>query len=202
LSLLAVVVDDILLATSNLAHADSFRTDIPKVLDFKAMGCPSNMIGLHLQHETTCLRISQRQYIMDVGARFAQRLGPFNPTCLALLLQPGNLRLTKAGIADQPVSPSADVDLYRSLVGSLMYAVVSRPNVAVPVSMCARFLACPTVAHPTAARRILCYLCTKSLGLVYTRTASPTLTVLYVDSSWAADQDTRCSRCGFTVFFG
>jgi len=194
-----VVVDDLLLATSNLAYADSFRTNMSKAFDFKAMGRPSYMIGLHLQHETTCLRISQRQYILDVGERFAQRLGPFRPTFSPA---PGNLRLTKTGFSDQPVSPSANIDLYRSLVGSLMYAVVSRPDVAVPVSMCARFLASPTEAHLAAARRILCYLLsTKSMALVYTRTASPTLTV-YVDSSWAADQDTRRSRYGFAVFFG
>ena len=38
-----------------------------KAFDFKAMGRPSYMIGLHLQHETTCLRISQRQYILDAS---------------------------------------------------------------------------------------------------------------------------------------
>jgi hypothetical protein len=199
LSLLAVVVDDLLLATPNLDLADRFRTSMSEVFDFKAMGIPRYMIGLHLRHEPLCLHISQRQYIEDVGLRFADLLGPVKPTSTPAA---GNLRLVKSGLADQPASPPADRDLYRSLVGSLMYAVVSRPDVAVPVSMCARFLANPTVAHLQAARRVLLYLLTtKTLSLLYTRSISPVL-VSYVDSSWAADLDTRRSRYGFALFYG
>ena len=119
LSLLAVVVDDLLLATPNLDLADRFRTSMSEVFDFKAMGIPRYMIGLHLRHEPLCLHISQRQYIEDVGLRFADLLGPVKPTSTPAA---GNLRLVKSGLADQPASPPADRDLYRSLVGSLMYA--------------------------------------------------------------------------------
>jgi hypothetical protein len=105
------------------------------------------MIGLHLRHEPLCLHISQRQYIEDVGLRFADLLGPVKPTSTPAA---GNLRLVKSGLADRPASPPADRDLYRSLVSSLMYAVVSRPDVVVPVSMCARFLA--ELSRPSPSR--------------------------------------------------
>ncbi len=55
------------------------------------------------------------------------------------------IKLVKTGIAGQPPSAATDDKLYKSLLGSLMYAIVTRPDVATPVSMCARFMASPTV---------------------------------------------------------
>jgi hypothetical protein len=170
-----------------------------KAFDFKAMGRPEYMIGLHLGHGKDTLSISQRQYIRDLTARYSKDLGSLQP---ARTPAPGNQRLISTGLAGSAPSSPANIALYRSLVGSLMYAVVSRPDIAAPVSMCARFLSAPTLAHLEAARQILRYLVsTVDLALVYTRTSSPTL-VVYVDSSWAADSETRRSRYGFAVFFG
>ena len=108
----------------------------------------------------------------------------------------------KTGVADAAASEPGDRGLYRSLVGSLMYAVVSRPDIATIVSMCARFMENPTTAHLTAARRVLCYiLTTRNLTLTYTRTTSPSL-LAYVDASWAADPATSRSRYGYAVYFG
>ena len=199
MALLVVVVDDLLLATSSTAFAEDFQSKMEAVFDFKAMGRPEYMIGLHLSHHSSALHISQRQYITDMGTRYEAQLGPFTPTHLPA---PGNARLTSTGTVGTPASPPSDSRLYRSLVGSLMYAVVSRPDVAAPVSMCARYLSAPTKAHLDAASRILRYLLsTVSLALVYSRTPSPSLSV-YVDSSWGANRDTRRSRYGYAVFFG
>ena len=68
--------------------------------------------------------------------------------------------------------------------------------------MCARFLETPTTGHLNISRRVLCYLLTtRDMSLTYTRSSSPKL-LAYVDSSWAADPDTRRSRYGFAVYFG
>ena len=199
LALLIVVVDDLLLATSDVSLADDFRKAMSVEFDFKAMGEPSYMIGLHLKSGVSTLQISQRQYLTDLRTRFSEHLEPWTPTYSPA---PGGSRLVSTGIAKATPSPPADLKLYRSLVGSLMYAVVSRPDVAAPVSMCARFLAAPTCAHLDAALRVLRYLLTtQSLALTYTRTPSPRLAA-YVDSSWAGDPDTRRSRYGFAVYFG
>ena len=193
------MVDDFLLATSNLKLAKAFRTDMEATFDFKSLGQPAYMIGLHLEHGSNHLSISQTQYIRDMETRFSDSLGPFAPTHTPA---PGGLRLVKTGVADAAASEPGDRGLYRSLVGSLMYAVVSRPDIATIVSMCARFMENPTTAHLTAARRVLCYLLTtRDLTLTYTRTASPCL-LAYVDASWAADPDTRRSRYGYAVYFG
>ena len=132
-----MVVDDFLLASSNPSLAKSFRLSMEAVFDFKSLGRPEYMIGLHLSHGNGRLDISQRQYIQDMESRYSDALGPFLPTHTPA---PGGLRLNSKGVAGSSPTEPADRKLYRSLVGSLMYAVVSRPDIATIVSMCARFL--------------------------------------------------------------
>ena len=83
-----------------------------------------------------------------------------------------------------------------------MYAVITRPDVAAPVSMCARFLSTPTVAHFEQALGVLKYLlCTTTLKLEYKRTSNPVLSC-YVDASWAEERDKRRSRYGYAIYYG
>ena len=83
-----------------------------------------------------------------------------------------------------------------------MYAVLTRPDIAAPVSMCARFLAEPTQAHMTQATRVLRYLLnTQNLPLVYHRTSAPVLKA-YADASWGGCPQTRRSRFGFAIYYG
>jgi hypothetical protein len=199
LSLLAVVVDDLLLATKEKAFADLFYARMSQEFDFKALGAPSYMIGMHLSRSSKDCRISQRQYITGIGTKHADLLQDKKPVSTPAA---ADLRLVKTGYSGSSPSPPVDIKLYRSLVGSLMYTVVTRPDVAVAVSMCARYLSAPTVAHLDSAVRVLRYLLhTNNLGLVYSTTPSPTLET-YVDASWAADHETRRSRYGFAVFYG
>jgi hypothetical protein len=83
-----------------------------------------------------------------------------------------------------------------------MYAVITRPDIATPVSISARFLSSPTQAHLDQAVRILSYLVhTVDLSLTFFETSSPCLRT-FVDASWAADHDTRRSRFGYGIYFG
>ena len=51
-----------------------------------------------------------------------------------------------------------DQKLYRSMIGSLLYVTVSRPDVMFSVCMCVRFQALPRESHLKATKRILRYL--------------------------------------------
>ena len=83
-----------------------------------------------------------------------------------------------------------------------MYCVMTRPDVATSVSICARFLAEPRQAHGDAATRILRYLLhSLQVKLTFHRCKSFQLCA-YVDASWADDHDTRRSRFGFAIYVG
>jgi hypothetical protein len=59
-----------------------------------------------------------------------------------------------------------DQTMYRSMIGSLLYVITSRPDVMFSVCMCARFQASPRESHLKATKRILRYLKhTQDVGL-------------------------------------
>ena len=101
-------------------------------------------------------------------------------------------------VKDDGVSRKVDRLNYQSMVGSLLYAAVAtRPDIAQAVSAVAKFSAEPTVAHLTAAKRILRYL--KGIiyaCLLYSKSGNVEMRA-YSDADWAGDQDDRHSTSGF-----
>ena len=55
-------------------------------------------------------------------------------------------------------SKEVDQTQYKSMIGKLQYVVHRRPNIALAVSMVARFLANPRENHMIAIKRIMSYL--------------------------------------------
>ncbi|XP_071727692.1 uncharacterized mitochondrial protein AtMg00810-like [Rutidosis leptorrhynchoides] len=51
-----------------------------------------------------------------------------------------------------------DITLYRNMVSSLMYLTVSRPDITLAVTFCARFQSNPKKSHSKAVIRIFQYL--------------------------------------------
>ena len=52
---------------------------------------------------------------------------------------------------------SVDSSLYRSIIGSLLYVITSRPNISYSVGVCARYQANPKKSHMIALKRIIKY---------------------------------------------
>ncbi|GKE68510.1 hypothetical protein Tco_1526582, partial [Tanacetum coccineum] len=72
--------------------------------------------------------------------------------------------------ASTPIETNKDVDvhLYRSMIGSLMYLIGSRPDIMFAVCACSRFQVTPKVSHLHAVNRIFRYLKGQpKLGLWY-----------------------------------
>ncbi|GJT73485.1 putative reverse transcriptase, RNA-dependent DNA polymerase [Tanacetum coccineum] len=89
-----------------------------------------------------------------------------------------------------------DVQLYRSMIGSLMYLTSSRPNIMFDVCACARFQVIPKVSHLHAVKRIFRYLKGQpKLGLWYPKD-SPFDLEAYTDSDYAGASLDRKSTTG------
>lgn len=92
--------------------------------------------------------------------------------------------------------------LYRSIVGSLQYVLLTRPDIAYTVNKLSQFLAHPTISHWQACKRVLRYLqSTSHFGIQFFNSGSVTLTA-FSDADWAADPDDRKSTGGYCVFLG
>ncbi|KAL6342653.1 hypothetical protein AAG906_013059 [Vitis piasezkii] len=53
---------------------------------------------------------------------------------------------------------SIDSTMYKGMIGSLLYLIVSRPDIMYSVCLCARFQSCPKESHLSVVKRILKYL--------------------------------------------
>ncbi|KAL4026630.1 hypothetical protein IC575_015066 [Cucumis melo] len=95
-----------------------------------------------------------------------------------------------------------DTNLYRSIIGSLLYLIASRPDIAFAVGVCARYQADPRTSHLHSAKRILRYISgTFNYGISYTYDTTGTL-VGYCDADWAGCSDDRKSTSGGCFFLG
>ncbi|XP_052295875.1 secreted RxLR effector protein 161-like [Citrus sinensis] len=111
-------------------------------------------------------------------------------------MSPGDKLKKNSGAAfDNP-------SLYRSIVGSLQYVLLTRPDIAYPVNKLSQFLAHPTISYWQACKRVLRYLqSTSHFGIQFFNSGSETLTA-FSDADWAADPDDRKSTGGYCVFLG
>ncbi|KAJ9535744.1 hypothetical protein OSB04_un001111 [Centaurea solstitialis] len=98
--------------------------------------------------------------------------------------------------------PLSDPSLYRTIVGSLVYLTVTRPDIAHAVHVVSQFVTTPTTVHWGAVLRILRYLRgTQFQSLLFPSTSSLKLSA-YSDASWDSDPSDRKSTTGFCIFLG
>ena len=92
--------------------------------------------------------------------------------------------------------------LYRSVVGSLQYVTLTRPDIVFTMNKLSQFLAALTILHWQACKRVLRYLkCTTTYGIQFYNLRSLSLTVFsYVD--WGSDLNDRWSIRGYCIFLG
>lgn len=95
-----------------------------------------------------------------------------------------------------------DPKLYRSVVGALQYACITRPDLTYAVNKVSQFMHSPLEDHWQAVKRILRYIQgTQDMGLLLQKCSFPKLTAL-CDADWASDPVDRRSTSGFCIYLG
>nr|GEU69305.1 hypothetical protein [Tanacetum cinerariifolium] len=118
--------------------------------------------------------ISQDKYVAEILRKFGLTKGKSASTPID----------TEEPLLKDPDDEDVDVHTYRSMIGSLMYLTLSRPDIMFDVYACARFQVTPKALHLHAAKRIFKYLKGKShLGLWYPKDL-PFNLVAYSDSDY------------------
>ncbi|XP_016173481.1 uncharacterized protein LOC107615982 [Arachis ipaensis] len=89
-----------------------------------------------------------------------------------------------------------------SVVGSLQYLTITRPELAYDVGKVSQFMQTPLDEHWKLVKRMLMYVSgTASFGLHLHKTTVHNIRA-YIDSDWGGDPDDRKSTGGFCVFLG
>jgi hypothetical protein len=148
--------------------------------------------------------LSQKSYIEKMAEKF-------NMCDMSIVDTPCvyNSKLTRDMCPQTPDEKIAAAQLpFQALVGGLIYAVKTRPDIAFAVSDVARFMNCWGVAHFRAAKRILRYLySTRDKCLLIDPVREPFSLVAFCDANFGDDRDSgpevddkHKSQGGYLVF--
>ena len=97
---------------------------------------------------------------------------------------------------------SVDSSLYRSMIGSLLYLIASKPDISYSVGVCARYQANPKESHMIALKRIIKYVkTTTDFGVWYSKDTNDVLAG-YSDADWAGNADDRKSTSRDCFYVG
>nr|GEW94156.1 ribonuclease H-like domain, reverse transcriptase, RNA-dependent DNA polymerase [Tanacetum cinerariifolium] len=148
------------------------------------------VVRIEVKQKDDGIFINQDKYVADI-------LKKFDFTTMKTSSIP--IEPNKALIKDSEVE-DVDVHLYKSMIGSLMYLVASRPDIMFAVCACARFQVTPKTSHLHVVKRIFRYLKGQpKLGLWYPRD-SPFDLEAFSDSDYAGaslDMKSTTRGCQF-----
>ncbi|GJS15868.1 putative ribonuclease H-like domain-containing protein [Tanacetum coccineum] len=190
--LVQVYVDDIIFGSTKKSLCVEFEQMMHKRFQMSSMGELTFFLGLQVKQKDDGIFISQDKYVADI-------LKKFDFATVKTASTP--IETNKALLKDEEAE-DVDVHLYRSMIGSLMYLIASRPDIMFVVCACARFQVTPKVSHLHAVKRIFRYLKGQpKLGLWYPRD-SPFDLEAFFDSDYAGASLDRKSTTGGCQFLG
>jgi FtsZ-binding cell division protein ZapB len=187
-----VYVDDITFGCTNHSSVQWFANAMKSEFEMSMFGELSYFLGLQITQNDEGLFLSQEKYLKEMLKRF--QMEDASPVSTPMVC---GCKLSK-----DDTTPEVDQRLYRSMIGSLLYITITRPDIMHAVGMVGRFQAAPKQSHLVAVKRIFKYLKgTLSYGLWYPRNQNFQL-MAYSDADWANCVDERKSTSGGAFFLG
>jgi hypothetical protein len=195
----ATFVDDAMVAGTEEACIE-YRKFMRSNFQISDLGVPTDFLGMqiHVDSNAQTIKLWQEKYIN----KLVQKFNVIDKKVQVPM--PYDKRLEPTTDADE----RADAELYRSKLGSIMYAAVcTRPDIAATVRELAKHMVMPSTTHMQVADQCLQYLnYTKDVGLTYQHGDYVSIegTVIkngcaemFTDASWAEDLLTRISTSGY-----
>lgn len=204
--IMPVFVDDITITSKDRSQIQWVKDSLSKVFKIKDLGPTKFLLGIDIDYDRSkrTISFSQRQYILDILARF--NMSDCSP--VSTPMDPGSGSRLKKYVPD----PDNPVDMskvpYQSAVGAAMYLVIgTRPDGMHTVAKLAQHNSNPGPEHWQAVKHFFRYLQgTKDLRLTYRMDGddpmSSELCRGYSDADHAGCLDSRRSTSGFLVKMG
>ena len=194
--MILVYVDDIIITGNSAPFITALIKHLNEVFSLKQLGKLDYFLGIEVTHlPNGSLLLSQSKYITDLLAKVNMTSANGMPTPMV-----SSSKLSKIGSSEVD-----DPTQFRSVVGALQYATLTRPEISFSVNKVCQFLSNPLEEHWKAVKRILRYLSgTKHHGLLIQPASlqQPLQLLGFCDADWASDPDDRRSTSGACVFLG
>ena len=187
-----VYVDDILVTGTSMSHIEDVKLALDKAFTIKDLGQLTYFLGIEVYRNADDIFLSQKKYIKDilVDAGMEECFIAPAPLSTGLKLSP-----EVGDLLDTP-------DVYRRLVGRLLYLAITRPDLFYSVQHLSQFMHSPRVPHLKATLHVLKYLeGTLDTGLWYSTTLEFKVTA-YSDVDWSSCQYSSRSPSSYAVLIG
>ena len=186
---LLIYVDDMLVTGTSPSAIKEIISQLGEQFSLKDLGEVKHFLGVEESQTAQGLHLSQGSYIKELLGKVQMLDSKPFPTPMLT-----NLKLSKSD-----GDPFSDGKLYRSTVGALQYATITRPEISFSVNKVSQFMASPLDTQWKVVKRILRYLAgTMDYGLHMQKSEFKLVT--FSDSDWAADLDDRRSVIGSPLF--
>jgi hypothetical protein len=187
-----IYVDDIIFGSTNKSTCEEFSRIMIQKFEMSMTGELKYFLGFQIKQLQEGTFISQTKYIQDILKKFGMKNAKPIKTPMG----------TNEHLDFDTGGKSVDQKVYRSMIRSLLYLCVSRPDVILSVCMCARFQAKPKEIQLRAVKRIMRYLVyTPKFGLWYPKGSTFDL-IGYYDADYAGCKIDRKSTSGTCQFLG
>jgi hypothetical protein len=161
--IIAIWVDDLFILSTSTARKTCVKEQILKQFEATDQGEPKLLLGIEINRDqnSDSIKISQGRYIQKIIQHFETEYCVIASTPLPV------------GVQYQPAMENDqlfdNISLYRSAIGSLMYAAIAtRPDIAYAVNSLSQFNTKPTQTHWNGVTHIFRYLKgTKEIGIIY-----------------------------------
>ncbi|KAA0035705.1 gag-pol polyprotein [Cucumis melo var. makuwa] len=178
-----IYVDDIIFGGFPKILVNNFIDIIKSEFEMSLVGELSYFLGLQIKQRSEGIFISQEKYAKNIVKKF----------CLDQSQDKRTPAATHAKITKDSIGTAVDHKLYRSMIGSLLYLIASRPDIVYAVGICARYQSDPRISHLNAVKRIIKYVHgTTNFEILYSYDTSSEQ-VRYCDADWAGSADDRKS---------
>jgi hypothetical protein len=192
ITFLLLYVDDMIITGDDVQGIQDLKRFLGQHFEMKDLGPLSYFHGLEVSSSSNGYYLTQAKYTSDL----ISRAGITDNKIVDTPIEYNNRLNTNDG------EPLLDATLYRQLVGSLVYLIVTRPNISYAVHIVSQFMAAPQSLHYATVLRILRYLKdTLFYGLHFSSQSSLTLQA-YSDADWAGDPTDRRSTIGYCFLLG
>lgn len=185
-------VDDLLVTGNNDSEVMALKKSLHTAFTIKDLGPLKYFLGIEVSRNESGILLNQRKYILDL-----LRDTGMEDCKPALFPLPRNLNLST-----QNGPPLEDPEIYRRLIGKLLYLNMTRPDISFAVQQLSQFLQAPAQTHLSAALHVLKYLRgTINLGIFYSASNDLALTA-YCDADWGSCPFSAKSLTGYAIFLG
>jgi hypothetical protein len=197
-------VDDLTIVSNSQAAVDKLKADLKSHFKLRELGPTEFLLGVKIVRDRAkrTLKLSQRQYIVDMLARYGfsdchPSYTPINPGCV--------LSTNLSPKTPQDVQAMRSVP-YAQAVGSLQYlATATRPDISYTVGLLARFNSNPGIEHWKAVKHLFRYLkATMDYELVFSPPSSPSSEIFtaYADADHGGCKDSGKSTGAYVMKMG